>query len=633
MRIGACLLGLSLMAFAAGAAAQTTVDYDTNNNNLIDVTNQAQLQAITHDLTGVGGASATDYTSAFPNAMSGMGCRTTCAGYELRNDITLSGGWSPIGGGASIGSGYLDVPAVRRYKSVFEGNGYIIRDLNLVNTNDTRRFLSLFSALDTGGVIRNVGMVNVSIDARHFDESGRLGALVGDNDGTVAASYVVGGSVTSDIHTGGLVGQNAGTVIACYANVQVTGAHNIGGLVGINESGGRIVASYALGRVVNRTPFDSDDHPDPQYGGLVGGNSGTIENSYSASDLRGITTRGSGVPSTSVTTRRALYEPTAATGIFAAWKNLDVDGDGMNNDNPWDFGTLRDYPALRPPHGDAAALREQRSRHSGPGAAQWAVFYGRSGPVVEGSAAAVWRGICGRRQPGHGDDELVGGVHRQRPGSCRGVRFCRERDDGAVATVTGNSPVVRVATRDDGMPDGIESFRVRVTSWQGVVSTASDARPRRHRTAGTKRPRRRRRRSDRRHDDDAVERDALRRRRCGHSRRGHGGRTVPRRGPGRIGVSVDVADVRAYESAFPSFSQSMTCPTTNVCTGYELLNDLDFNTGDAAIRSDDLYWNGGRGWDPVDYAATFDGNGHVISNLYIDSIITGGAQSSVCSVR
>ena len=58
---------LALMVFATGAAAQTepSVDYDGNDNNLIDVRDRAQLQAITHDLTGVGNAAAAAYRDAF----------------------------------------------------------------------------------------------------------------------------------------------------------------------------------------------------------------------------------------------------------------------------------------------------------------------------------------------------------------------------------------------------------------------------------------------------------------------------------------------------------------------------------------------------------------------------------------
>ena len=73
----------------------------------------------------------------------------------------------------------------------------------------------------------------------------------------------------------------------------------------------------------------------------------------------------------------------------------------------------------------------------------------------------------------------------------------------------------------------------------------------------------------------------------------------------------------AYSAAFPS----VTCPTDG-CTGYELTRDLNFSGSK---------WARGDGWDPIGiytgtggspfgspFTAIFDGNGHSISNLYID---------------
>ena len=114
MRVVACL---ALMVFATGAGAQTPtggVDYDLDDNNLIDVRNSTQLQAITHDLNGDGNvsvASTAAYADAFPDALQGMGCATTCTGYELLNDIdlpvTTGTNWVPIGGLQSVGFGFV----------------------------------------------------------------------------------------------------------------------------------------------------------------------------------------------------------------------------------------------------------------------------------------------------------------------------------------------------------------------------------------------------------------------------------------------------------------------------------------------------------------------------------------------
>ena len=68
---------------------------------------------------------------------------------------------------------------------------------------------------------------------------------------------------------------------------------------------------------------------------------------------------------------------------------------------------------------------------------------------------------------------------------------------------------------------------------------------------------------------------------------------------------------------------------SGTCTGYELRADLDFDTdGDGATYSGtgnsassdsgDACHNNGSGWEPIGtFAATFKGNGHAISNLFI----------------
>ena len=90
-------------------------------------------------------------------------------------------------------------------------------------------------------------------------------------------------------------------------------------------------------------------------------------------------------------------------------------------------------------------------------------------------------------------------------------------------------------------------------------------------------------------------------------------------------------EVAAYEAAYPDHAENLGCETVNGCTGYELVTDLDFDTnGSGNPDASDAYWNDGRGWRPIGqprastfffhsepFHATFDGNGHVISNLFI----------------
>ena len=79
-----------------------------------------------------------------------------------------------------------------------------------------------------------------------------------------------------------------------------------------------------------------------------------------------------------------------------------------------------------------------------------------------------------------------------------------------------------------------------------------------------------------------------------------------------------------YAAAFPGAASGMGCPQTG-CIGYELTTDLDFDrNGNGRADANDGYkeagWIGigewGKGHE-VGFAAIFEGNGHVIRNLYL----------------
>ena len=86
---------------------------------------------------------------------------------------------------------------------------------------------------------------------------------------------------------------------------------------------------------------------------------------------------------------------------------------------------------------------------------------------------------------------------------------------------------------------------------------------------------------------------------------------------------VDGATWMPYYTAYPMGALGMGCPSDG-CTGYELTANLDFDTDDDGdVDSDDDYWNGGAGWDPIGeedtpFTADFNGNRRTVSNLFID---------------
>ena len=79
----------------------------------------------------------------------------------------------------------------------------------------------------------------------------------------------------------------------------------------------------------------------------------------------------------------------------------------------------------------------------------------------------------------------------------------------------------------------------------------------------------------------------------------------------------------------------MGCPATG-CTGYELNTSLDFNDDSsyADATANMAGWTTGAGWTPIDddssgLAATFDGNGYTISNLFINMVVNGDADAGL----
>ena len=181
-----------------------------------------------------------------------------------------------------------------------------------------------------------------------------IGGLVGVNNGAITSSYATG--AVDGYPAGGLVGYNGGAIVSSYATGVVTGT-TVGGLVGRNgRRPGRIYASYATGSVSGEL----------DVGGLVGTNAGRIDSSYATGhvsrrrDGGGLVGAGSiynttasywdsttsGISSSRDrgNTTAELQAPTGYNGIYQLW-NLDLYGDSARDD-PWDFGTTTQYPAL-----------------------------------------------------------------------------------------------------------------------------------------------------------------------------------------------------------------------------------------------------------------------------------------------
>ncbi len=93
------------------------------------------------------------------------------------------------------------------------------------------------------------------------------------------------------------------------------------------------------------------------------------------------------------------------------------------------------------------------------------------------------------------------------------------------------------------------------------------------------------------------------------------------------GVVDNVLNIDSYDAAFPDRADDMGCASgPAACKGYELAGSLDFNddASYADVATNKTAWTTGDGWEPIggssgQFAGTFDGNGHTISNLYVNA--------------
>ena len=370
--------GTEAAAFADRPATNETPEphYDADHDGLIEITTLAQLDAIRHDSNSNGSPAAAGLAAyraafplAFPDEQSWLRCGGWCTGYELLRDLDFldSNGDGQVdtnddtnGDGRVAaddtpwwngGAGWEPIGTVfEHFRGTFEGNGHTIRHL-FINRPAAYpvglfgRVGSVSSAISY--TIRAVGVIEVDVTGSHY-----VGGLVGQNRGVVTASYSAG-RVSGDSYVGyvgGLVGWNtsAGTITASYATGRVSDDYEVGGLVGRNS--GTITASYATGRVSG----------DSYVGGLVGWNTsaGTITASYATgrvsgdSDVGGLVGRNLAATITAshwdtLTSRQATSDH--GTGQTTAQLQAPTDATGIYadwNDDVWNFGEDDEYPAL-----------------------------------------------------------------------------------------------------------------------------------------------------------------------------------------------------------------------------------------------------------------------------------------------
>ena len=373
--------------------------------------------------------------------------QATCTGYELMMDLDFDTdgdgdvdasdtnsypNWTPIG------------TDVNPFNATFKGSlidGVMPKISNLTINGASGR-VGLFGETGANARIESVGIVNAKLSVTSSSQAD-IGALVGANAGKVIACYSTGAitatagagsyaggligyqtttastaasfsratvSMTMDpavtdtslmyIYAGGLVGHNSGTITAAYAAGAVKGkggsSSYVGGLVGDNN--GTITASYSIAPVTAAGMTPTATAPNkPRVGGLVGYNdrtNGRITASYWDYIASGVPDDSDNGAMPEGKSTYDLLSPISATGIYADWDDLTIDG--ANDVDPWNFGgVVRERHPMLTYGGHATTALSGNQHFSAIGVSHYRYTSGYRGHPREGITLVSNRGGAG----------------------------------------------------------------------------------------------------------------------------------------------------------------------------------------------------------------------------------------------
>lgn len=241
------------------------------------------------------GSPENPYQISEPNQLNAIGANANLMdkNFILVNDIDLSGftedQFNIIGN------------ATTKFTGIFEGNGYVIR--NFTYDADWDDYCGMFRCTGAQAILRNVILFNVNVRG-----DWKVGALVGENRGTIANCKVSGQVHGYYWEVGGLVGYSASGVIKdCISNASVISEKGeVGGLIGY-AYGTNLINCLATGNVTDTSTGGGETGGLAGYarncqikncsatgnvvssativGGLVGLNQANIENCFAAGNV------------------------------------------------------------------------------------------------------------------------------------------------------------------------------------------------------------------------------------------------------------------------------------------------------------------------------------------------------------
>ena len=659
--------GYSLIEIASLTSCGTT-DIDQDDDGLIEICNLEGLNAIRYQTDGTG------YRASSSTMKIIAGCPATgCKGYELSQDLdfnddnsysstankitwTTGEGWQPIKAEASP------------FNAIFKANHYRISNLMIYRPSANN--IGLFGRIGGSARIEDVGLINVSIRGIWG-----VGSLVGTNSGGVISNSYATGTIRGGSSAGGLVGDNVGRVSNSYTNVSVSGGSYIGGIVGCNFDGGTVANSYTVSRI------DSSDGSAGGLLGYNDAGGSIVVNSYWDRDINGIFDGAYGVGLTTEQLQSPIAAGSISTDIYYGW-STDVWDFGTTEQYPalkYSDGTvLPNQPRERPDmpqmpqveiagvptsavgEGDSITLTASFSSSASitPLNYNWSQVSGESSLIEPTSLSSVTIEVPEDYVSADANTVnlvIMLDVISDVGSTSQHVSITiAKRNNGKIAALGAPSlnereltaPAIDLSGDPDGGGSNIsyqwqsrESSQTTQTAWIWINVPAGTNRA--HTIAedvtGAFQYRVVVSYTDGQGYSEEVASQAIAYERgyslmeiasltsCGTT-------DIDQDDDGLIEIcNLEGLDAIRYQTDGTGYKASGSatkitagCPATG-CKGYELARDLDFNDDNSySSTHNKITWTTGRGWEPIGnsssnaFNATFNGNGHTISNLMIN---------------
>ncbi len=200
--------------------------------------------------------------------------------YRLESDLDLK--YYSFNRGCVVRS---DLATFTGFSGVFDGNGYVVRNVYIKNTENNQALNGFFRMINENGMVKNLGVENVFVYANLSDSSLSVGAMAGVCYGSCYNCYAKGtvnaiSYYTTQASCGSFAGYGKG-IANCYSDVNLYSNFDgyCGGFVG---RGYDITNCYCLG---NLTSGATDKFPGGFIGSVLNSSTKPVRNCFTAMKL------------------------------------------------------------------------------------------------------------------------------------------------------------------------------------------------------------------------------------------------------------------------------------------------------------------------------------------------------------